>query len=92
MTKLDSDQWRQVSPHLDEALELDPSAREPWLADLEKLQPQIARELRELLNLVREEVTKTDTGTTFMHAENGLNVIRRPTVEWTHQMMVIPPN
>jgi hypothetical protein len=41
---------------------------------------------------VREEVTKTDTGTTFMLTENGLFVIRRPAVEWTHQMMVIPPN
>jgi eukaryotic-like serine/threonine-protein kinase len=51
MAKMDSDLWRQLSPHLDEALELDPSAREPWLADLEKLQPQIARELRELMNL-----------------------------------------
>jgi tetratricopeptide (TPR) repeat protein len=51
MAKLDSNLWRQVSPHLDEVLELDLSAREPWLADLEKSQPQLARELRELLNL-----------------------------------------
>jgi serine/threonine-protein kinase len=43
--------WRQVSPYLDEALELDPSARDSWLADLEKEQPRIARELRRLLNL-----------------------------------------
>src|SRR5450631_1282595 len=51
MAKLDSNLWRQVSPFLDEALELDPSSREPWLADLEREQPEIARELRELLNL-----------------------------------------
>jgi serine/threonine protein kinase/tetratricopeptide (TPR) repeat protein len=51
MAKVDSNLWRQVSPYLDEALELDPSAREPWLADLEKVQPEIARVLRELLNL-----------------------------------------
>jgi hypothetical protein len=37
-------------------------------------------------------VTKTDTGTTFMLTDNGLYVIRRPTVEWNHQLMVIPPN
>jgi hypothetical protein len=41
---------------------------------------------------VREEAAKTDTGTTFMLTDNGLYVIRRPAVEWTHQMMVIPPN
>jgi hypothetical protein len=41
---------------------------------------------------VRDEVTKSDTGTTFMLTEYGLYVIRRPAVEWTHQMMVIPPN
>ena len=41
---------------------------------------------------VREEVTKTDTGTTFMLTENGLYVVRRPAVEWNHQMMAISPN
>lgn len=41
---------------------------------------------------VREVVTKTDTGTTFMLTENGLFVIRRPGVEWNHQMMMITPN
>ena len=41
---------------------------------------------------VREEVTRSDTGTTFVLTENGLFVIRRPAIEWTHQMMVIPPN
>jgi hypothetical protein len=40
----------------------------------------------------REEITKADTGTTFVLAENGLIVIRRPDVEWLHQLMVIPPN
>ncbi len=51
MTQLDSKLWRQVSPYLDEALELEPEARAPWLAALEKAQPQVARELRELLTL-----------------------------------------
>jgi hypothetical protein len=41
---------------------------------------------------VREVVTKTDTGTTFMLTENGLIVIRRPAVEWNHQIMMITPN
>ena len=48
---MDSNLWRQVSPYLDEALELDPSAREPWLADLDRARPQIAHALRELLSL-----------------------------------------
>jgi serine/threonine protein kinase/tetratricopeptide (TPR) repeat protein len=50
-TQMDSNLWRQVSPYLDEALELDPSAREPWLADLDRARPQIAHALRELLSL-----------------------------------------
>lgn len=51
MAQLDNKLWRQVSPYLDEALELEPDARGPWLATLEKAQPQVARELRELLTL-----------------------------------------
>jgi hypothetical protein len=41
---------------------------------------------------VRAEMTKADTGTTFMLTTNGLYVIRRPAVESIHQMMMIPPN
>jgi hypothetical protein len=41
---------------------------------------------------IRAHLTRADTGTTFMLTENGLYVIRRPAVEWIHQMMVIPPN
>ncbi len=54
MAKMDSNLWRQVSPYLDKALELAQSEREPWLADMEKAQPEIARELRELLKLHAE--------------------------------------
>jgi hypothetical protein len=32
-------------------------------------------------NLVREEVTNRDTGTTFLLSDNGLTVIRRPLAE-----------
>jgi hypothetical protein len=41
---------------------------------------------------VRAQMTRSDTGTTFMLTENGLYVIRRPAVEWIHQLMEIPPN
>lgn len=51
MAQLDNKLWRQVSPYLDEALELEPQAREPWLLTLESTQPQVARELRKLLAL-----------------------------------------
>ena len=51
MTKPHSNQWAEVSPYLDEALELDPQQREPWLATLGSTQPLLAAELRELLAL-----------------------------------------
>jgi serine/threonine-protein kinase len=51
MAKFDNNLWSQVSPYLDEALELDPAARESRLADLERVQPEIAHELREWLKL-----------------------------------------
>jgi hypothetical protein len=38
------------------------------------------------------EMTKADTGTTFMLRENGLYVIRRPNQESIHQLMTISPN
>jgi hypothetical protein len=38
------------------------------------------------------QITKADTGTTFVLAENGLIVVRRPDVEWLHQVMAISPN
>ena len=41
---------------------------------------------------VRAELTKGDTGSPFMLTDSGPNVIRRPGVEFIHQMMVIPPN
>jgi hypothetical protein len=41
---------------------------------------------------VRAEVTNAATGTTFLLTENGLYLVRRPNVEWTHQLMVITPN
>jgi tetratricopeptide (TPR) repeat protein len=51
MATVNANFWREVSPYLDKALELDSPARESWLADLEQEQPEIARELRELLKL-----------------------------------------
>ena len=38
------------------------------------------------------QVTKGDTGTTFMLKQDGLYMIRRPAVESLHQVMMITPN
>lgn len=43
--------WTRVSPYLDEALELEPAQREPWLAELDAVDPALAAELRDLLTL-----------------------------------------
>ena len=41
--------WRELSPLLDQALELDPESRERWLDELEKRKPLLAREIRAYL-------------------------------------------
>jgi len=51
MTEPHSNPWADVSPYLDEALELDPHERESWLATLAATAPLLAGELRELLAL-----------------------------------------
>ena len=51
MTRPNSNRWAEVSPYLDQALELDPPEREPWLAALGSARPLLAAELRELLAL-----------------------------------------
>ena len=51
MARPESKLWSEVSPYLDKALELEPLQREPWLAALAAAHPQVATELRELLDL-----------------------------------------
>jgi hypothetical protein len=41
---------------------------------------------------VRGEVTKADTGTTFILTDNGLYAVRRLAVESIHQVMTVLPN
>lgn len=52
------------------------------------------RELNQVLDVqqVREELTKADTGTTFLLTEKGLYVIRRPAIETVHQVLAISSN
>jgi serine/threonine-protein kinase len=51
MTESRGRPWAEVSPFLDEALELDTQQREPWLAALAATEPVLAAELGELLAL-----------------------------------------
>jgi tetratricopeptide (TPR) repeat protein len=51
MAQSDTMPWSEVSPYLDQALDLEPPQREPWLIALEATYPALAMELRELLLL-----------------------------------------
>jgi eukaryotic-like serine/threonine-protein kinase len=43
--------WQEISPYLDEALDLDATQQEAWLAALETSHPRLLPELRELLSM-----------------------------------------
>lgn len=62
-SNIDNENWKKLSPLLDRALELEPAAREPWLAELATDQPELADTLRELL----AEKAALDTGS-FLEA------------------------
>jgi hypothetical protein len=55
---------------------------------------ELAYELDRLFDVkqVRAQMTGTDAGTTLMLTDNGLYLIRRPAVDWIHQLMEIPRN
>jgi serine/threonine-protein kinase len=48
------DRWSEISPLLDEALELLPGARESWLADLAERSPELAAQVRSCLHEVEQ--------------------------------------
>lgn len=45
----DAAAWERISPHFEQALDLDPQEREAWLLNLDTTQPEIAATLRSLL-------------------------------------------
>ena len=49
MFRLDREHWRELSPLLDQALDLDAAARNALLADLERRRPELALVLARLL-------------------------------------------
>jgi len=57
-----SAQYAQISKLLDEALELDPGAREGWLADLESRDREVAQEIRELFRPGAARIERILTG------------------------------
>src|SRR5262245_26160666 len=50
MSKLSPDQWRALSSHLDEALEMTDDQRSTWLSSLQTVKPMLASELELLLH------------------------------------------
>jgi serine/threonine protein kinase len=48
------DWWSEISPLLDEAMELKGSARDSWLADLEQRSPELAAHVRSCLSQVSD--------------------------------------
>jgi len=50
MSKLSPEQWRTLSPHLDEALEMDYEQRSTWLSSLRTENPILASQLESLLH------------------------------------------
>ena len=50
MSKLSPDQWRALSPHLDEALEMTEEQRSTWLSSLQTVNPILASQLESLLH------------------------------------------
>jgi len=69
-----------------------PEIQAAW--DYQVVDTTNTRELNRVFDVqqVRQEVTKADTGTTFLLTEKGLYVIRRPAVETVHQVLAISSN
>jgi eukaryotic-like serine/threonine-protein kinase len=61
VARLSASQWSEISPYLDQALDLDGADRERWLSDLDSTKPVVAGRLRELLAL-----QETNTAAEFL--------------------------
>jgi serine/threonine protein kinase len=47
--RFSAEQWKEISPYLDQALDLEPAERGRWLTELSALKPRLADDLRLLL-------------------------------------------
>ncbi len=50
MPAFDTEQWRVLSPYLDQALDISPENRAAWLESLREQNPSLATDLQTLLN------------------------------------------
>src|SRR5689334_5934415 len=50
MSSISNDRWRELSPLLDRAIEMDPAERDSWLESLRSGDPQLAADLEDLLD------------------------------------------
>src|SRR6478672_9582849 len=50
MTRIDASRWNELSPLLDEVLELTDEQRQAWLETMRATRPQVAAELEKLLS------------------------------------------
>jgi hypothetical protein len=66
----------------------------PDSSRFQAIEPLIKSHLNFAFNVkeIRANLTRAETGTTFIATESGLYVARRPAVEGIHQTMVIVPN
>jgi hypothetical protein len=71
-----------------------PTMDAPPAQDFGPIDTVLSYELNRIFDVkqIHAQMTRTDTGTTFMLTEDGLYVIRRPAVKWIHKLMEIPPN
>jgi hypothetical protein len=69
-----------------------PELQRAW--DYQVVETANSREVNRVYDVrqVREQLTKADTGTTFLLTEKGLYVIRRPAIETVRQILAISPN
>ena len=60
--------WREITPHLDQALELDGEARERWLEDLRNRSPALAERIRAYLVELQQLDARNFLGGNLMSA------------------------
>ena len=66
----------------------------PSTRDFGAIDPVLTYELDRLFDVKQAsaQLTRTDTGISFMLTQNGLYVVGLPAVEWIHQFMEITSN
>jgi serine/threonine protein kinase len=72
MSKLTPDEWRKVSPYLDEALEVVPEERDTWLLSLAKKDARLASLVQALLDEQQKLKQESFLERSPLHASAGL--------------------